>query len=187
MSSFRQLMMRNKGGGVEFKDYIYSIDGAYILFNTDRHIERFYACDVSFMIKSRSTYGIVNFRRYYDDYSLGNMRVIGETSGSYRTYLTINLTGTDTEIGDVSYQTDNVFNNINIYNSSSVYAKPTVKLLYYQMTANFLLKNIVFYGENNTKVAELKPAIVNGENGLYDTVGNQFYGNSNSSGSLVCE
>lgn len=180
-------LMSKSGGGVEFKTSIYSQGNAYIEFNKDKHIDRFYTCDICFIVKSISTYGILRFGRYYDDYGIGSMRVVGETSGSFRTYLTTNATGTETSVGDVVYDIDNIFNNVNIYNSSSNWEFPIIRLFYSGMTENFLLKYITFYGENNTKVAELKPVIVNGESGIYDTVTETFYGNANSVGSLVCE
>ena len=49
------------------------------------------------------------------------------------------------------------------------------------------LEVVELYDISGNMIAELKPAIVNGENGMYDTIGQQFYGNANSSGSLVCE
>lgn len=48
------------------------------------------------------------------------------------------------------------------------------------------IKEIVLY-KGNDIVADLKPAIVSGESGMYDTVSETFYGNANSVGSLVCE
>lgn len=48
-------------------------------------------------------------------------------------------------------------------------------------------KIIEIKDQNDNLIAELKPATVNGENGMYDTIGQQFYGNANSVGSLVCE
>lgn len=48
------------------------------------------------------------------------------------------------------------------------------------------IQNIVLYN-GNTEVANLVPAIVEGESGMFDTINEQFYGNANSVGSLVCE
>lgn len=49
------------------------------------------------------------------------------------------------------------------------------------------LEIVELYDISGNMIAELKPAIVNGENGMYDTIGQKFYGNSNSVGSLICE
>ena len=46
---------------------------------------------------------------------------------------------------------------------------------------------IQLFDSSDNLLHELKPAIVNGESGMYDTVTKTFYGNANSVGSLVCE
>lgn len=182
MSSFRQLMMRKKGGGVEFKTSIYSQGNAYI------------SLDLSALqgqqVKCRLKGECLNFSELY--------YLFGFSSGSsYNSYQSYFYNGSVT-VKDVSQVVSNSSPNFDLTGSASTMSNSFIsdfRLFSWERaggTVNFTDGKCKFslfeiLDSSNNLLHQLKPAIVNGESGMYDTVTETFYGNANSVGSLVCE
>lgn len=172
------------GGGVEFKTSIYAIDGAYIR-TLENEFRYGYYIDISFYASS----GIENGRTIFASQSNGGTgykRIFKDTV-SYVAKLKVGTSYEDTEVGTILSNSDNIFDDINMSRNTSY------NLLYYQIFSSspsndkIKIHYIRIKDSSKTLLAELKPAIVNGESGMYDTVTQTFYGNANSVGSLVCE
>ena len=192
-------LMSKSGGGVEFKTYCYALNNGCILI--DKEVNGFRVIGTLL----NTTESTDTYKSYYiagttrsssmPSYWLGafiwlpnnqkqKLVAIGYMGGNTSDEL-VNADGTivktDFDFERKSYSSYNIsacgiFANSNIYNNTfdtfiNNYAK---------------MKEIILY-KGNDIVADLKPAIVNGESGMYDTIGQQFYGNANSVGSLVCE
>lgn len=201
MSMFHELMMRKKGGGVEYKTLVYATDNAYI--QTDISANDDYKIKITGTIKTQ-TYTNAGSNYFFDGayfsfnltgtiafigYNPGNKNVTiclrsGNNQASYQaTYkndITVGSNGTVTQPNyTLSLEHTIPYNkNFGIFRceNENNYSNDLVAI-----------SLIEIKDQNNNLIAELKPAIVNGESGMYDTVGQQFYANANSVGSLVCE
>lgn len=199
-SSSQTLLNKNQiasGGGVEFKTSIYSQGEAYI----------------DTMLSDIDGYNIEAIVTNYPGSSGPTSNyVVGALTGSsghqIGNCMNISYHPTYGSIFSCNY-----FNNsfANIYRMVNLSTKPqevSLNLLQIPQATAYGLNVFVFAGNINgnpmyfcnvikiknlqlfkgsIKVAELKPAIVNGESGMYDTVTETFHGNANSVGSLVCE
>ena len=200
MSKLLSMMMGSGGGGVEFKTYCYAQNNGCILI--DKEFDGFRVVGTLINTEESASGG---YKNYYiagatasssqPSYWLGafiqmpnNQKqkniVIGYLGGSISEELvsadgTVVKTDFDYERKSYSSYTIakcGIFANYRIYNNTfDFFMNDFVKI-----------KEIVLY-KGNDIVADLKPAIVNGESGMYDTVTETFYGNANSVGSLVCE
>lgn len=194
-------MMMGSGKKVEFKNYVYAIDNAYI--ETDIKLNENYKISIKGKTKVSVTSQIIFFMAgsgsvsywngtramlylegssrycYLNNLSIGNLysinsgttdnvRVFTGTNGAYANDFTISLSRTNTK---TNYNLFLFFNNV-----ESIYSNDNLKI-----------KLIEIKDQNDNLIHEIKPAIVNGESGVYDTVTETFYGNANSVGSLVCE
>jgi hypothetical protein len=191
--------MMSKSGGVEFKTYCYAQNNGCILI--DKEVDGFRVVGTlvntienvntykSYYIGAGTTYSSNPTRWLGAFIWLPNNQkqklvAIGYMGGNTTDEL-VNADGTivktDFDFERKSYSSYTIsacgiFANYNIYNNSfNGYINDYVKM-----------KEIILYKGNNI-VADLKPAIVNGERGMYDTIEQKFYGNANSVGSLVCE
>lgn len=197
MSKLLSMMMSDKGSEVEFKTNIYSQGNAYIdtmLTDIDGYNIEAIVLDYPTSIGSTSDFivgalsgssghqtgNVINIS-YHPNY--GSMLSCNYYNNSYANVdtrvslytkpqeVTINIPN----ITQATAQDLNVFIFAGNINGTAMYFCNKIKI-----------KNLQLFKES-IKVAELKPAIVNGENGMYDTVTKTFYGNANSVGSLVCE
>lgn len=199
MSALLGMMCEKKGGGVQFKTYCYALNNGCILI--DKEVNGFRVIgtliNTSESVNTYKSYYIAGGQKYSSNpsYWLGafiwlpnNQKqkdvAIGYLGGNTSEELvsadgTIIKTDFDFERKSYSSYTITacgIFANYNIYNNTfDTYINNYAKT-----------KEIVLYNGNNI-VVDLKPAIVNGESGMYDTIEQKFYGNANSVGSLVCE
>ena len=204
MSSFRQLMMRNKGGGgVEFKTSIYATGNAYMVISPNITTKYGFKIvgtllDTTSTSFSYRTPTIVGFRK-------SSSNPTGWCNGSFlfianskQKYVRVGYGGGTEEIELINSDGTVIATDFSI-EKKNLETPPTNNkcgLLadyfdYNNSFSNFLnntakVKQIIIY-DGDTEVANLLPAIVNGESGMYDTVTETFYGNANSVGSLVCE
>ena len=192
-------MMRKKGGGVEFKTYCYALNNGCILI--DKEVDGFRVVGTLINTEESSNtykeYFIAGATRYSSNPTRWLGAFIWLPNNQKQKLVTIGYLGgntseelvsadgtivkTDFDFERKSYSSYSIsacgiFANYNIYNNTfdtfiNNYAK---------------MKEIILY-KGNDIVADLKPAIVNGESGMYDTINEQFCGNANSVGSLVCE
>lgn len=185
------------GGGVEFKTSIYSQGEAYI----DTMLSDIDGYNIEAIVLDYPTSSGPT-----SNYVVGALN--GNTGNQTGNNIRITFHPTYGPIFASSY-----FNNsyANIYSQVSLHTKPQEvslnSLQIPQATASgfsvlvfagningnpmyfcnvIKIKNLQLF-KGSIKVADLKPAIVNGESGMYDTINEQFYGNTNSVGSLVCE
>lgn len=177
-------MLSGKGGGVEFKTSIYAIDGAYIR-TLENEFSYGYYIDLSFYASS----GIENDRPIFASQSsagTGYKRIYKDTVSNVAK-LKVGTNYSQMEVGIILSESDNIFDDINM-SRNTIYP-----LLYYQIFSSspsndkIKIHYIRIKDSSKNLLADLKPAIVNGESGMYDTVTETFYGNTNSVGSLVCE
>ena len=197
MSKLLSMMMAKGSGGVEFKTSIYTTGNAYInthLANIDGYIIDVEVLDYPTSSGSTSNY-VVGALTGSGESRIGNeinityhpsfnsIFVCNYFNNSYANV--VNYVSLNTKPQTVSLQCLNITtatpSELDVFvfagnvNGSAMYFCNVIKI-----------KNLQLFS-GNTKVADLKPAIVNGESGMYDTVGQQFCGNANSVGSLVCE
>lgn len=187
MSSFRQLMMREKGGGVEFKNAIYPSGSAYISLPLYQDLKKI---EISGVVTNTAQYARQTFVLFYKQYS---------SAYSYEGYSIQSYIRVSAGMGyrDINFNNFNYSSTISTVNLSSLTSNDfnvTATLTEainivneFKVVMDGKTKSIKLYNSNDVLIGELLPAIVNGENGMYDTVGQQFYTNANSVGSLVCE
>lgn len=187
MSALLGMMCEKKGGGIEFKTAVVSTGSAYISVPLYQDVKRI---DIEGTATNTTLYSKQTFLQTYYYYS---------SSYSYNGY------GINCEIGTSAGQRQYTMNlysfsyggNSNLAQlSSSRSADFNVSAVFenaFNLVHLFLLafggktKKVKIYNSNNVLLGEFLPAIVNGESGMYDTIGQQFYANANSVGSLVCE
>lgn len=197
MSKLLSMMMSDSGGGVEFKTSIYSQGNAYI----DTMLSDIDGYNIEAIVLDYPT---------SSDPTSNNVvgALVGSTGQRTGNSISISYHPTYGSIFTCDYS-NNSF--ANVYSMVSLHTKPQEvsfnSLQIPQATASGLnvfvfaaniggdpmyfcnvikIKNLQLF-KGSVKVAELKPAIVNGESGVYDIVTETFYGNANSVGSLVCE
>lgn len=191
MSKLLSMMMSSSGGGVEFKTSIYATDGAYI--QTDINISnvtkiRAKGENISYQAQSGSRRFVcqaVDVNSGYNGISVYigyyNNPTIQVTLAFFQNSYSASKSSYENLINENTF--DLILNNFTfttpVVNTFSIFKDA----IYGQI--NFEL--FEFYDQNDNLLHELKPAIVNGESGMYDTVTETFYGNANSVGSLVCE
>ena len=192
-------MMSSSGNSVEFKTYCYAQNNGCILI--DKEVDGFRVVgtliNTEQSVSSYINYFIAGATNYSSNpnYWLGGsirlpnnqkqkLVVIGNMSGILTDELvsadgTVIKTDFDFERKSFSSYTISkcgIFANYNIYNNT-----------FDKFLNDFAkIKEIVLY-KGNDIIADLKPVIVNGESGMYDTVTETFYENANSVGSLICE
>ena len=192
-------MMSSSGESVEFKTYCYAQNNGCILI--DKEVDGFRVIgtliNTEQSVSSYIDYFIAGATKYSSNpsYWLGafirlpnnqkqKLVAIGYMGGNSSDELvsadgTIVKTDFDFERKSFSSYTISkcgIFVNYNIYNNT-----------FDKFLNDFAkIKEIVLYKGNDT-ISDLKPAIVNGKSGMYDTVTETFYGNANSVGSLICE
>lgn len=169
------------GGGIDFKTSIYTLGNAYI------------SLDLSSLqgqsVKCRLKGECLDFSNLY--------YLFGYSSGSsYNSYQAYFYNGS-VEVGDnsqavsVSSPSFDITGQAKTMNNNYL-SDFRLFSWKYGSTINFTSGKCKFslfeiLDSNDNILHQLKPAIVNGESGMYDTVTETFYGNSNSVGSLVCE
>lgn len=189
-------MMSKKGGGVEFKTSIYATGGAYIV--TPFTFGEIYGIKAkgsvtSWLTVSDETYPMIA------GYVSGNYtqkRGVCLIKNSGNKCVSININDNivqsvnNESIFDLTNQQSSPVG-VNNYafpifaqNSSGSSFLPLTKWSTY---GSVKLEEIVLFNQNLNKIAHFKPAIVEGESGMYDTINEQFYGNANTVGSLICE
>lgn len=193
-------MMSKKGGGVEFKTYCYALNNATCLIDLGSNnllagiyvkgtLTTNYPSTTGWKVMcggaSSSTQYIDSFLSF-NNLSTKNTEVKTGNAGGFNTETLIDSSGniikTDFESSKKGMNTMTgskigIFAQYSNYNNTFMYyVNDFVKI-----------KNIVLYDINDNEIANLVPAIVNGENGMYDTINEQIYGNANSVGSLICE
>lgn len=191
--------MMSKSGGVEFKTYCYALNNGCILI--DKEVDGFRVVgtliNTEQSVSSYTNYYIAGATAYSSNpsYWLGafiNMPNNQKQKLIAIGYLGDNITEELVSADGTVIKTDFDFERKSY--SSYTIAKCGIFASYriYNDTFNFFMndfvkmKEIILY-KGNDIVADLKPAIVNGKSGMYDTVTETFYGNANSVGSLVCE
>lgn len=207
-------MMTGSGGGVEFKSKVFATDDAYI--QTDFNLNNVAKIRISGNLENYNWnnfsgtysrwYQVFGSLKYSEGVGIGTIfaieyhfeynpaqRKLNAYLGSFSggnffsdSVSSLLAQGTDTTpktTFDLTYSniTQNPDNtNIKIF-KGIVYGTDT----YINDFCAFSL--IQLFDSSDNLLHELKPAIVNGESGMYDTVTETFYGNANSVGSLVCE
>ena len=182
------------GGNVEFKTSIYATDNAYI--QTDISMNENYKIRVTG--KRNKSYNSTNYLYIFGgskssgSYPLGTDCYFSYSSGASKNVvaiLTYNGTGyPPTSSASHYFGSDDFDLSLNAYTNNTV----SFTIFCSNSINGFLndyvsLSLIEIKDQNDNLLHELKPAIVNGESGMYDTVTQTFYGNANSVGSLVCE
>ena len=187
MSSFRQLMMREKGGGIEFKTAVVSTGNAYISVPLYQDVKRI---DIEGTATNTEMYSkqtfVTTYYYYSGSYSYNGYGInceIGTSAGqkAYKINLYSFSYGGSSTITTFpsSYSAD--------FNVSVVFENAFNPVHLFRLAVAGKTKSVKIYNSNDVLLGEFLPAIVNGESGMYDTVGQQFYANANSVGSLVCE
>lgn len=208
MSKLLSMLMKSKGGGIEFKTSIYATGNAYI--QTDISANADYKINIVGNVLvdtytdqgSHYFFGANNPDQSPSYYLTGTLAFIGYNPNT--SIPGIGLRSANNVAGyNAPYKQD-----INIGSSGGHISAPyhfTLSLSHTvaydknfrvlsdwqhadRKTNNMIsIELIEIKDQNDNLIAELKPAIVNGESGMYDTVTETFYGNANSVGSLVCE
>lgn len=187
MSALLGMMCEKKGGGIEFKTAVVSTGNAYISVPLYQDVKRI---DIEGTATNTELYSKQNFlqayKTYYGGYNYTGYYILNEVSlsgGKHVNYIKITnfsyggssdiatLSSSSSADFNVSYTFENAFNVVHRFKLALAGKTKSVKI----------------YNSNNVLLGEFLPAIVNGESGMYDTVGQQFYTNANSVGSLVCE
>jgi len=182
MSKLLSMLMSSSGGGnVEFKTSIYTEGNAYI------------SLDLSSLrgqsVKCRLKGECLNFSELYYLFGFSS----GSQYDSYASYFyngSVSVAGSSQAVSISSPNFDLTGNAVTMNNGYlSDFRLFSWK---YSSTINFTNGKCKFslfeiLDSNDNILHQLKPAIVNGESGMYDTVTETFYGNANSVGSLVCE
>ena len=187
MSSFRQLMMREKGGGIEFKTAVVSTGNAYISVPLYQDVKRI---DIEGTTTNTTLYSkqyfVQLYKTYSGSYNYTGYNILNEISlsgGLAVNYIKVNIFsyGGGSDIAILSSSSSKNFNvSYTFENAFNVVYK-------FELALGGKTKSVKIYNSSNVLLGEFLPAIVNGESGMYDTVGQQFYTNANSVGSLVCE
>lgn len=213
-SSSQTLLNKNQiasGGGVEFKTSIYSQDNAYI--NTGIANTNIYGLRVKGSVRVNSYTGHQQqIICGYIDYSSSGANISCFVNSTIGGSVPTNYREVKISIKEGNTERDN----IQIANNSGIIMVNTFDLKFIDTTntgtkeqfeykiftgnranqgGSFIeftngvvaLEIVELYDISGNMIAELKPAIVNGESGMYDTITETFYGNANSVGSLVCE
>lgn len=187
-------MMQNNSG-IEFKNYCYALNNAYI--QTDISLNENFNVRVAGKrnksYTSATSLFLFGASGASGSYTLGTNCTFSYSSGigqSSVAILTYDGTGYPPSGSTRHYFGANDFD----ISLSNVYYNNTVSIIMFcSRHIDYFLNDYVFISLIEIKdlsdnlIVELKPAIVNGENGMYDTVGQKFYGNTNSVGSIVCE
>ena len=187
MSSFRQLMMKAKGGGIEFKTAVVSTGGAYISVPLYQDVKRIDIEGTATNTELYSKQTFVSAYYYYGgSYSYNGYGINCEivTSAGRKAYK-INLYSFS--YGGTSNITTFPSSFSADFNVSAVFANAFNVVHRFDLAVGGKTKSVKIYNSNDVLLGEFLPAIVNGESGMYDTVGQQFYANANLVGSLVCE
>lgn len=183
-------MMMGSGGGVEFKTRIYSQNNAYIILNIYANGIRVKG-SVKTIKYGPIAHTIVGYR-YSDNsqYTIANLsygynsKTCNLSIGSQNNIQNTQLINSAGEIIQENF--DVTRKNLVGWTNWGILAQN-----YYGNYDNFFNDvgriELITLFQNNNEVVNLVPAIVNGESGMYDTIGQKFYGNANSVGSLVCE
>lgn len=203
--------MMSSGGGVEFKTSIYSVGEAYIDTGIDNATIYGLRVKGRMRVNSYSGYkqqiicGYIDYSSYTSQSDLScYVSAIGSPApGQYwKTSVTIkdNITsdsvqvaGSDGIITVFDFDVKLVSNDTTKTKKQFSYKIFTGERdnqggTFFAYTDGVVaLEVIEIYDVSGNMIMELKPAIVNGESGMYDTVTETFYGNANSVGSLVCE
>ena len=169
------------GGEAKFKTSIYTEGNAYISLDLS-HLQ-------SQSIKCRLKGECLNFSELY--YLFGFYS--GAQYDSYQSFFdngSVSVAGSSQAVSISSPNFDLTGNAITM--SSSYLSDFRLFSWKSGSTINFTSGKCKFslfeiLDSNDNILHQLKPAIVNGESGMYDTVTATFYGNANSVGSLVCE
>lgn len=193
--------MMSKSGGVQFKTSIYATDNAYI--QTDISANADYKIRVKGQLTQYFTDGSKTFcflgSIYYDTYGkyTGTQFSVGYNPNISRNVISLRSYNNryiyePTYSNDISvstilrpYSFDCTLNNTIPYNTNFVIF--ALSDFTYKSNDCIYIELIEIKDQNDNLIAELKPAIVNGESGMYDIIEEKFYGNANSVGSLVCE
>ncbi len=198
------LMSSSGGGGIKFKTYCYALNNGCCLIE-DLTVNGFKVkgklIDTSSISNSNRNLYIVGGSQYTSNPSYWTGCFLSMTANSQKKTISIGYMGGSTgeQLVDSSgniIKTDFEYSRINF---NTGYSLTKFCLFAYlkgyktqdNVFENFMndkikVQNIVLYN-GNTEVANLIPAIVKSESGMYDTINEQFYGNANSVGSLVCE
>lgn len=188
MSSFRQLMMKKKGGGIEFKTAVVSTGGAYIsvpLYQDVKRIDIEGTTTITTLgLKQNFIFAYYN---YLSQTSYNAYVIYNEVSTSAGRRVNRIVLGTANYGGGGSTIAQLSSSNSADFNVSAVFENAFNSVHSFQLAREGKTKSVKIYNSNDVLLGEFLPAIVNGESGMYDTVGQQFYANANSIGSLVCE
>lgn len=202
MSKLLSMLMKSKsGGGVEFKTYCYALNNGYI--QTDISAN----ADYKIRVKGQLTQNFTDSSKtfvflggiYYDMYgkytgtrfSVGYNPNLSSNVISLRSFNNkyiyeptySNEINVSTTVRPYSF--DGTLNNTVPYNTNFVIFASSDFV--YNSNDYIYIELIEIKDQSDNLLHELKPAIVNGESGMYDTIEQKFYGNANSVGSLVCE
>ena len=179
------------GGGIKFKTSIYATDNAYILLDRITANGIRVKGNIKTIKTGPATHTIVAFRTSSTSFTMANISyqynsiVCNLTMGSQNNISNTQLINSSGQI---------VLENFDVTkkNMTTFYAKWGILCQnnngsidsYFNDVGRINLITLLY---NDNEVANLVPAIVNGENGMYDTINEKFYGNANSVGSLICE
>ena len=175
-------MMSSKGGGVEFKTYCYALNNGCCLIE---------GLTVNgFKVKGK----LIDTSSVFSSYMSWTIAGGSQYKTGATNWMSAIFDGLVDSLGNI-IKTDFEFSRTDFSGYSLTKLCLFAYLWGYMEQNNYFqnfmndkvkIQNIVLYN-GNTEVANLVPAIVNGESGMYDTINEQFYGNANSVGSLVCE
>lgn len=193
--------MMSKSSGVEFKTSIYATGNAYI--QTDISANDDYKIKITGTIRTQ-TYTNAGSNYFLDGayapsqltgtiafigYNPGNKNVSiclrsGNNQASYEaTYKNDIIVGSNGTVTQPNY-TLSLEHTIPYNKNFGIFRCEDKNNYSNDLVAISLIE---IKDQNDNLLHKLKPAIVNGESGVYDTVTKTFYGNANSVGSLVCE
>lgn len=199
------MMSDNSGNDIQFKNYIYALNNGYIDTGINSGItsirikgkwlkssyssstQIYFFGNLSQQSIAGGTYrtGVLGFGRYESNRVTTFLNSYSNTSGTTSTAKQYNSEQSSSDITIPSFDItqDRVYfasgNSFRILGSRNVGST---------MCSNdtFGIELVEFYN-NGELVNQFKPAIVNNEHGMYDTVTQTFLGNANSVGSLICE
>ena len=192
-------MLTRNGGGIDFKTYCYAIDNAYI--QTD------ISANGDYKIRLKGKILVDTFNIAGGVYPFEGFTTTNSGSKYLGTYMSL-ATNPNGYINTLFFRSINndypynptYQNNLQVGNGNNEITTHNFDLtlshtipcdvqykLFKSSSSLIAFEIIQIKDQNDNLLHELKPTIINGESGMYDTVTQTFYGNSNSVGSLVCE